>query len=58
MGQFFSDLMEDFANKIQLNAAIQELIDSGGASDDARRTVYEFGASLAAISRVSGSMEM
>jgi hypothetical protein len=44
--------------RIQLNAAIQRLIESKGFSDEARQTVYEFGVSLAAVSRVSGSVKM
>jgi len=45
-------------DRIQLNAAIQQLIDSKGSSIEARQAVYEFGASLPAASRVSGSVEM
>ena len=45
-------------DRIQLNAAIQQLIESKGFSEEARQTVYEFGISLAAISRVSGSVRM
>jgi len=45
-------------DRIQLNASIQQLIDSGGASSEARQTVYEFGVSLPAASRMSGSLEM
>lgn len=45
-------------DRIHLNAAIQQLIESKGLSDKARQTVYEFGVSLAAVSRVSGSVEM
>jgi hypothetical protein len=43
-------------DRIQLNASIQELIDSNGSLAEARQAVYEFGISLPAASRVSGSV--
>jgi len=45
-------------DRIQLNAAIQQLIDSKGFLPEAREAVYEFGASLPIQSRVSGSVQM
>ena len=45
-------------DRIQLNAAIQQLIESKGFSEEARHALYEFGISLAAVSRVTGSVEM
>ena len=45
-------------DRIQLNAAIQQLIESKGFPDEARQAVYVFGVSLAAVSRVSGSVKM
>ncbi len=45
-------------DRIHLNAAIQQLIESKGFLEEARQAVYEFGVSLAAVSRVSGSVEM
>jgi hypothetical protein len=45
-------------DRIELNAAIQQLIESKGFSDEARQTIYEFGVSLAAVSRISGSVKM
>ncbi len=45
-------------DRLQLNAAIQDLIDSKGCASDARQAVYAFGLTLAEISRVSGSVEM
>ena len=45
-------------DRLQLNAAIQQLVESKGFLDEARQSVYEFGVSLAPVSRVSGSAEM
>jgi hypothetical protein len=45
-------------DRIQLNAAIQQLIESNGSLLEARQAVYEVGASLPIQSRVSGSMQM
>ena len=50
-------LMKQF-DRIQLNAAIQQLIESKGLLMEARQAVYEFGASLPVQSRVSGSVQM
>ena len=45
-------------DRIHLNAAIQQLIEGKGSSYESRQTVYEFGVSLTAASRVSGSVKM
>jgi hypothetical protein len=45
-------------DRIELNAAIQQSIKSNGFSDEARQAVCVFGVSLAAVSRVGGSVKM
>jgi hypothetical protein len=45
-------------DRIQLNAAIQQLIESKGFLHEARQVVYDFGVSLPIQSRVSGSVQM
>jgi hypothetical protein len=45
-------------DRIQLNAAIDQLIDSKGASEDSRQLIYQFGLSLPPMSRVAGSLQM
>jgi hypothetical protein len=45
-------------DRIQLNAAIEQLVESKGFSLEARQAVYEFGASLPVAPRVSGSLQM
>ena len=45
-------------DRIQLNAAIDALIDSKGASPEARQIVYQFGLSLTPLARVAGSLQM
>jgi hypothetical protein len=45
-------------DRIQLNAAIERLVESKGSSEESRRIVYEFGSQLRPFSRVSGSLQM
>jgi len=44
-------------DRLQVNAAVEQLIESHGADKDARATVYAFGKSLPPVSRLSGSVE-
>ena len=45
-------------DRIQLNAAIDALVESKGFSQEARQMIYEFGLSLPSMSRVAGSVQM
>lgn len=50
--------MNKILDRIQLNAAIQQLVESKGFMEEARQAVYEFGNSLPVQSPVSGSIKM
>ena len=44
-------------DRLQVNAAVEQLIESHGSEEEARATVYAFGKPLRFISRLSGSVE-